>query len=206
MFKKEKWPIKVCIFSIDSRLVCNDLKHSHLFHTWISLAEVHCTWHVKASIYFKLILDYRYLGSSQHVSIVAHVTNSRQPSGLDDSWVHWRGPNTLLDTKTWENNKVSSQTRSTNPLWSVHCWLPRWVLVPFENDTLLVIDGCLEFVRFMKKPHMTYIVHKLAMEWSSCNFVFAQWGYICKHCVKVLQLLNPSLVVGTIVADCKELL
>lgn len=43
---------------------------------------------------------------------------------------------------------------------------------------------------------MTHTMHKPTMKWSSCNYVHAQRGYICKHRLKVLQLLNPSLAIS----------
>ena len=73
---------------------------------------------------------------------------------------------------------------------------------PPENVILPVIDECPALVRSAQKPYMTYTVHKPTIESLSCNCVYAQQEYICKHHVNILQLLNPSLAEGSVTRVC----
>jgi hypothetical protein len=50
-----------------------------------------------------------------------------------------------------------------------------------------------------KRPHMRYVVYNLDIQWACCECVHAQKGNLCKHHIKVLQMMKPELADGTIV-------
>lgn len=56
-----------------------------------------------------------------------------------------------------------------------------------------------------KHPHKRYWVHNLESKWASRDCSCGQCGNICKHQVKVLQLLHSELVAGTIAHYCGAL-
>ncbi len=55
---------------------------------------------------------------------------------------------------------------------------------------------------FKKRPHKKYWVHNPKSKWASYDCPWAQHGNIRKHQVKMLQLLHPKLVEGTITRYC----
>jgi hypothetical protein len=56
-----------------------------------------------------------------------------------------------------------------------------------------------------KHPHKRYSVHNPEFEWVFYDCPCTQRGNICKHQVKVLQLLHPKLAEGTITHYCGAL-
>lgn len=109
-------------------------------------------------------------------------------------------------SKTWENNKVSSQTTNTNPLWWVRYWLSE--LFPL-NITLHVIDGGLTFVCSTKQ--ITHDIHRPQAN----NGVVKPQLCICTKGVYLQTLSRNSPTTQLIackrcycegVANCKDLL
>lgn len=56
-----------------------------------------------------------------------------------------------------------------------------------------------------KNTHTKDWVHNPESKWASCDCSCGQRGNICKHQVKVLQLLHSKLVAGTIAHYCGAL-
>ncbi len=70
---------------------------------------------------------------------------------------------------------------------------------------LPTIGARLALVTSNKHPHKRYWVHNHESKWVSCDCPCTQRGNICKHQVKVLQLLHLELVEGTITHYCDAL-
>jgi hypothetical protein len=78
----------------------------------------------------------------------------------------------------------------------------------------MILDACVTLptsnsrvalVMSRKQLHKKYWVHNPKSKWASCDYPYAQHGNICKHQVKVLQLLHPKLAKGTITCYCGAL-
>jgi hypothetical protein len=74
--------------------------------------------------------------------------------------------------------------------------------IPDADVTLPEYDGGRALVVSTKARHIVYTVHNPTTKLASCNCVHAQHGNICKHQVKVLQMLRPDLAEGVIARYC----
>ena len=74
-----------------------------------------------------------------------------------------------------------------------------------KNVTLPTEDGAPTNVRSCCKPYMLYTVFNPGSEWACCTCSQANRGYICKHKLKVLQMLKPNVEEGTIARLCGSL-
>ena len=99
---------------------------------------------------------------------------------------------------------VASTPPKKNRLWWVHYWLQPEIS-PMKMPLHMWSMEALYLYFFVQKPHMTYIIHKSTTKWWSYNCMYACQGYICKHFLKVLQLLNPSFAEGTVARVCNNL-
>lgn len=80
--------------------------------------------------------------------------------------------------------------------------LMRARLIPDSDVTLPSSPGEHALVTSTQHRHIRYIVHNPGEEFAGCSCVWAQKGNLCKHILKVLQLLRPDLAEGTIARYC----
>ena len=71
--------------------------------------------------------------------------------------------------------------------------------------TLPIADGGPALVTSVNNPAKLYSVYNPDCEWGCCDCVWALKGNICKHQIKVLTILHPSLAEGTITRYCGSL-
>ena len=74
--------------------------------------------------------------------------------------------------------------------------------IPDRNVILPTEDGAPAIVRSCTKPHMLYTLFNPGSEWACCTCSQANRGYICKHKLKVLQMLKPDVEEGSIARLC----
>lgn len=67
-----------------------------------------------------------------------------------------------------------------------------------ECVELPVLDGEAAYVTSSKRPSLRYTVLNPGSKWAVCECLHSQKGNICKHQVKVLQMLRPDLADGRI--------
>ncbi len=78
-------------------------------------------------------------------------------------------------------------------------------MIPNSCAMLPTIAFEVALVTSKKHPHKRYSVHNPEFEWVFYDCPCTQRGNICKHQVKVLQLLHPKLAEGTITHYCGAL-
>ena len=69
--------------------------------------------------------------------------------------------------------------------------LDNCVTLPIANDGPTIVTSKTNATKW-------YFVYNLDCEWGCCDCVCALMGNICKHQIKVLMMLHPSLAEGTI--------
>ena len=77
--------------------------------------------------------------------------------------------------------------------------------IPDSAVTLPIADDGPALVTSRKDPKKVYYVYSPDCEWGCCDCVWALKGNICKHQIKVLMILHPSLAEGTITRYCGSL-
>ena len=77
--------------------------------------------------------------------------------------------------------------------------------IPDSCVTLPIADDRPALVTSKTNPTKLYSVYNPDCEWGCCNCAWALKGNICKHQVKVLMILHPSLAEGTITRYCGSL-
>ena len=77
--------------------------------------------------------------------------------------------------------------------------------IPDDDVTLPLKDVDVALVTSVEHRHLRYTVHNLGSEWGVCNCVWAQRGNMCKHHVKVVMMMHPEMVEGTIARFCGRL-
>ena len=77
--------------------------------------------------------------------------------------------------------------------------------IPDSCVTLPIADDGPALVTSKNNPSKLYSVYSPDCEWGCCDCVWALKGNICKHQVKVLMILHPSLAEGTITRYCGSL-
>ncbi len=65
-------------------------------------------------------------------------------------------------------------------------------MIPNACVTLLISNFEVALITSKKRLHKKYVVHNPKSEWASCDYPYAQCGNICKHQVKMFQLLHPK--------------
>lgn len=70
--------------------------------------------------------------------------------------------------------------------------------IPDTNVQLPTTPDRSALVRSCNRPWLQYRVLNPSSEWAVCECVHSQKGNICKHQVKVLQMLNPEIAEGKI--------
>ena len=71
--------------------------------------------------------------------------------------------------------------------------------------TLPIADDGPTLVTSKTDAAKVYSVYNPDCEWGCCDCMWALKGNICKHQIKVLQMLHPSLAEGTIIRYCGSL-
>ena len=77
--------------------------------------------------------------------------------------------------------------------------------IPDSCVTLPIADDGPTLVMSQNNPTKLYSIYSPDCEWGYCDCVWALKGNICKHQVKVLMILHPSLAEGTITRYCGSL-
>ena len=77
--------------------------------------------------------------------------------------------------------------------------------IPDSCVTLPIADDGPALVTSKTNAAKVYSVYSPDCEWGCCDCLWALKGNICKHQVKVLQMLHPSLAEGTITRYCGTL-
>ena len=77
--------------------------------------------------------------------------------------------------------------------------------IPDSCVTLPIADDGPALVTSMNNPTKLYSVYSPDCEWGCCDCFWALKGNICKHQIKVLMILHPSLAEGTITRYCGSL-
>ncbi len=77
-------------------------------------------------------------------------------------------------------------------------------MIPNACVTLPTINYGVALVTSKKQLHKKYYVHNPEFEWASCDCLYA-CGNICKHQIKVFQLLHPKLAKGMRTHYCDAL-
>ena len=77
--------------------------------------------------------------------------------------------------------------------------------IPDSCVTLPIADDGPALVTSKNNPSKLYSVYSPDCEWGCCDCVWALKGNICKHQIKVLMILHPSLAEGTITRYCGSL-
>ena len=77
--------------------------------------------------------------------------------------------------------------------------------IPDSAVTLPIVDDGPALVTSRKNPSKFYSVYSPDCEWGCCDCFWALKGNICKHQIKVLMILHPSLAEGTITRYCGSL-
>jgi hypothetical protein len=109
---------------------------------------------------------------------------------------------------TWQKQaciKVYTRTLSSWTTNANNCLWLGWQLILDTNVTLFSYDDGPTLVISLKKTHLQYTIHKPTLNWACYNCVNAQRGNICKHQLKVLMFIHPSLVENIIVWFCGSL-
>ena len=77
--------------------------------------------------------------------------------------------------------------------------------IPDSCVTLPIADDGPAIVTSKTNASKLYSVYNPDCEWGSCDCLWALKGNICKHQIKVLMMLHPSLAEGTITRYCGSL-
>ena len=77
--------------------------------------------------------------------------------------------------------------------------------IPDSCVTLPIADDGPALITSKTNPSKLYSVYSPDCEWGCCDCMWALKGNICKHQVKVLMILHPSLAEGTITRYCGSL-
>ena len=77
--------------------------------------------------------------------------------------------------------------------------------IPDSAVTLPIADDGPALVTSKKNPSKFYSIYSPDCEWGCCDCMWALKGNICKHQIKVLMILHPSLAEGTITRYCGSL-
>ena len=77
--------------------------------------------------------------------------------------------------------------------------------IPDSAVTLPIADDGPALVTSKKNPSKFYSIYSPDCEWGCCDCMWALKRNICKHQIKVLMILHPSLAEGTITRYCGSL-
>ena len=77
--------------------------------------------------------------------------------------------------------------------------------IPDSCVTLPIADDGPALVTSSNNPSTLYSMYSPDCEWGCCDCAWALKGNICKHQIKVLMILHPSLAEGTITRYCGSL-
>ena len=77
--------------------------------------------------------------------------------------------------------------------------------IPDSDVTLPDVSGGTAMVTSTTQRHIQYTVHNPDSDFGFCTCMHSQRGNICKHQVKVLQMLHPHLAEGKIARYCGTL-
>ena len=77
--------------------------------------------------------------------------------------------------------------------------------IPDSCVTLPIADDGPALVTSKTNPDKLYSVYSPDCEWGCCDCMWALKGNICKHQIKVLMILHPSLAEGTVTRYCGSL-